>query len=71
MAELPLDPCFGRVLLKSADSDCNCLEDVLSIIAMLSVDSVFYTPHNKKKEAEQARKLFISLEVSFALESVS
>lgn len=62
MAELPVDPMFGKVLLKSKEFGCS--EEVLSIISMLSVeaDSIFFTPKGKKKEAAEARKKFLSLE---------
>lgn len=60
MAELPLDPTFAKILLMSKDHECS--EEILSIISMLSVevDSIFYTPKTKKKQALQTRKKFLS-----------
>lgn len=34
------------------------LRDMLSIVSMLSVESVFYTPRDKKLQAERARHRF-------------
>lgn len=39
LAKLPLDPSLGRVLAAAAES--GCLEDALTISAMLSAESVF------------------------------
>lgn len=35
-----------------------CLRDVLSIVSMLSVESVFYSPKDKRAEADKARLRF-------------
>jgi hypothetical protein len=34
------------------------LRDILSVVSMLSVESVFYTPRDKKLLAERARQRF-------------
>ena len=39
LAKLPLDPGLGRVLVSAAQS--GCLEEALSVCAMLSADSIF------------------------------
>ena len=39
LAKLPLDPSLGRILVAAAHS--GCLEEALSVCAMLSADSVF------------------------------
>lgn len=56
MAQLPLDPIYAKVVLQS--SAFKCTREVLSIIAMLSVDTVFYSPPNKRDQAGQAKKRF-------------
>lgn len=48
MACLPLDPIYSKALILS--SEFNCLEEMLITVAMLSVESIFYTPHDKKEE---------------------
>jgi ATP-dependent RNA helicase DHX8/PRP22 len=62
MSELPLEPAFSKVLLSS--KDFGCTEEILSIVAMLSIesDSIFFIPKSKKKQAEAAKKRFHSPE---------
>ncbi|KAL2905388.1 Pre-mRNA-splicing factor ATP-dependent RNA helicase DEAH10 [Bienertia sinuspersici] len=60
MARLPLDPIYSKALLLS--SQFNCLEEMLIAVALLSVESIFYTPREKQEEARTAIKRFSSLE---------
>ncbi|KAF5186164.1 Atp-dependent rna helicase protein [Thalictrum thalictroides] len=60
MARLPLDPIYAKSLILA--SEFNCLEEMLITVAMLSVDSIFYTPREKIKEARDATKSFASQE---------
>lgn len=57
MAEFPLDPQLCAALL--ASSLRGCTQEVLSIVAMLSVPSPFIRPHNERKEAEEAHNQFV------------
>lgn len=45
MAKFPLDPPLSRAILAARES--HCAEEVVSIVAMLSVDSVLFTPHDQ------------------------
>ena len=57
MAEFPTDPMLSKTLI--AAEKYQCTEEVVSIIAMLSVgNSVFYRPKDKIVHADQARKNF-------------
>ncbi|WRX14607.1 Helicase [Theobroma cacao] len=49
MARLPLDPIYSKALILA--SQFNCLEEMLIAVAMLSVESIFYEPREKKNEA--------------------
>ncbi|GFZ05008.1 RNA helicase family protein [Actinidia rufa] len=60
MARLPLDPTHSKALILA--SQFNCLEEMLIAVAMLSVESIFYTPREKLEEARTATKCFSSLE---------
>ncbi len=42
MAELPLEPLYSLLLLKSEELKCS--EEILTIISMLSVENVFFSP---------------------------
>ena len=48
MARLPLDPIYSIALILA--SLFNCLEEMLITVAMLSVESIFYTPREKLEE---------------------
>ncbi|KAH9519399.1 putative ATP-dependent RNA helicase dhx33 [Bulinus truncatus] len=60
MAAFPLDPRFSKVLLLAKDYDC--LEELLSIVAVLSVESVLVTVSNKRKECAAVHQKFMSSE---------
>ena len=48
MAELPLDPSFSFYLLLSLEENFNCCDVILSLIAILSVENMFYFNKNEK-----------------------
>lgn len=55
MAEFPVDPMLSKTLISA--EKFHCTEEVVSIIAMLSVgNSIFYRPKEKAVHADQARK---------------
>lgn len=58
MALFPLDPRFSKILLSS--KDYGCLEEVLSIVAVLSSENVLQTPVAKQEEVAQVRRKFTS-----------
>ncbi|CAI8614223.1 unnamed protein product [Vicia faba] len=60
MARLPLDPIYSKALILA--SEYNCLEEMLITVAMLSVESIFYTPRDKYEEVRMATKCFASPE---------
>ncbi|ONI31039.1 hypothetical protein PRUPE_1G288500 [Prunus persica] len=60
MACLPLDPIYSKALILA--SEFNCLEEMLITVAMLSVESIFYSPRDKKEESRTTKKSFASPE---------
>jgi len=60
MSAFPLDPKLAKVLL--ASKTYRCSEEVLSIVSLLSTDSVFLTPALKREEALASRVKFESSE---------
>jgi ATP-dependent RNA helicase DHX8/PRP22 len=56
MAEFPLEPQLGKMLLTSVDLGCS--DEVITIVAMLSVPNVFYRPRDKQALADQKRSRF-------------
>nr|XP_006641045.2 PREDICTED: putative ATP-dependent RNA helicase DHX33 [Lepisosteus oculatus] len=60
MASFPLEPRFAKTILLSADFSCT--EEVLTIVSLLSVDSVLYNPPARREEVYSRRRKFISSE---------
>ena len=48
MARLPLDPMYSKALIVS--SEFKCLEEMLIVVSMLSVESIFFFPREKLEE---------------------
>lgn len=56
MADFPMDPPLAKMLIASVQLDCS--EEILSIVAMLSVKSVFYRPKEKQGQADSKKAKF-------------
>ncbi|TQE09997.1 hypothetical protein C1H46_004419 [Malus baccata] len=56
MVELPLDPPLAKMLLMG--EKLGCLDEVLTIVSMLSVPSVFFRPKDRAEESDAAREKF-------------
>ena len=56
MAEFPLDPQLGKMLVTSPQFKCS--NEALSITAMLSVPNVFMRPRDVQKQADEAKARF-------------
>jgi HrpA-like RNA helicase len=59
MARFPLEPLYSWAVLTSAKM--GCLEEVITVVAMLSVEGVFYVP--KEKRSEVGREGLLDLDV--------
>ncbi|KYN05222.1 PREDICTED: putative ATP-dependent RNA helicase DHX33 [Cyphomyrmex costatus] len=60
MSLFPLDPRFTKVILASVEH--RCLEEALTVIALLSGESIFMDPPAKREQAYNARSRFASPE---------
>lgn len=56
MAEFPLDPPQCQMLIVS--SQMGCTAEILIIVSMLSVPSIFYRPKGREEEADGVREKF-------------
>ncbi|GLC45966.1 hypothetical protein PLESTB_001624100 [Pleodorina starrii] len=56
MAEFPLEPPMSKVLIASVDLGCS--EEILTILAMLSAQNIFYRPREKQAQADQRKAKF-------------
>ncbi|CAL1702815.1 unnamed protein product [Somion occarium] len=55
MAEFPLDPQMAKMLIVSPEFKCS--NEILTIVAMLSVPNVWLRPANMRKEADAAKQM--------------
>ena len=51
MSKFPLDPVFAKILL-SASNTFNCVGEVLTIVAVLSVLNIFLRPKESQNQAD-------------------
>lgn len=58
MTPFPMDPSLAKILITSCDPAYGCSEEVLTIVSMLSVPSVFYRPKERQEESDAAREKF-------------
>ena len=56
MAEFPLEPALSKMLIVS--NDLGCSEEILTIVAMLSVENPFYRPKDKAAQADMKKAKF-------------
>ena len=56
MAEFPLEPSLSKMLIVSTDLGCS--EEILTIVAMLSVENPFYRPKEKAAQADMKKAKF-------------
>lgn len=56
MVEFPLDPPLAKMLLVGEEMGCS--NEVLTIVSMLSVPSVFFRPPDRAEESDAAREKF-------------
>eukprot|EP01137_Pigoraptor_chileana_P012577 Opistho-2@65106 len=56
MAEFPLEPPLAKMLIQSVALGCS--EEALTLVAMLSVQNVFYRPKDKQAQADQKKAKF-------------
>lgn len=57
MVEFPLDPALSKMLLYAHEKE-RCSTEVLIVVSMLSVPSVFFRPRDREEESDAAREKF-------------
>lgn len=57
MTSYPMDPSLAKLVITSS-TIYRCSEEIVTIVAMLSVPSVFYRPKERLEEADAAREKF-------------
>jgi ATP-dependent RNA helicase DHX8/PRP22 len=60
MAEFPLEPQLSKMLIQA--SHLGCTDEILTIVSMLSVQSIFYRPKERATLADQKKAKFHQIE---------
>jgi len=56
MAEFPMEPTLSKMLLTAVDLRCS--DEIMTVVAMLSVQNVFYRPKDKQAMSDQKKARF-------------
>lgn len=56
MADFPLDPSLAKMLMYSVDLGCS--EEVVTIVAMITAQNVFFRPKDKQAQADAKKSKF-------------
>ena len=57
MAEFPLDPSLSKMIICA--SQYKCVDEIVTVVSMLSVPSVFFRPKDREEESDRAREKFL------------
>lgn len=58
MSEFPLEPSYAKVIYQS--QKLGCTREAIDIVSLLSVDSLFYAPVDKREQSNAAQQVFRS-----------
>ena len=56
MADFPMDPSLAKALIASVDKGCS--DEMVTIVAMLNLPTIFYRPKEKQTQADQKKAKF-------------
>ena len=56
MSEFPMEPELAKVLIAAVEM--GCADEMMSVVAMLSVQNVFHRPKDKQQQADQKKSKF-------------
>lgn len=56
MSQFPMDPSLSKLIIMSMEYGCT--EEMITIVAMLSVPTIFYRPRERQEESDAAREKF-------------
>ncbi|KAL9933708.1 hypothetical protein V8E36_007366 [Tilletia maclaganii] len=60
MSDFPMEPSLSKILIGSVEYGCSA--EVLTIVSMLSIPTVFYRPKERAEESDSAREKFFVAE---------
>ncbi|KAI0903063.1 P-loop containing nucleoside triphosphate hydrolase protein [Ustulina deusta] len=56
MADFPMEPALAKVLICSVDMGCS--DEIMTIVAMVNMPTIFYRPKEKQTQADQKKAKF-------------
>ncbi|KAI6779006.1 Pre-mRNA-splicing factor ATP-dependent RNA helicase-like protein [Emericellopsis cladophorae] len=56
MADFPMEPSLAKVVIAAVDHGCS--DEMLTVVAMLNLPTVFYRPKEKQSQADQKKSKF-------------
>ncbi|KAL6454619.1 prp16 Pre-mRNA-splicing factor ATP-dependent RNA helicase prp16 [Candida maltosa Xu316] len=59
MTQFPIEPTLSKLILLSTEPDFHCSEEIVTIVAMLSVPNIYHRPKERANEADMAREKFV------------
>lgn len=59
MSKFPMDPTLSKLILLSCRAEFHCSDEIITIVAMLSVPSVFYRPKERAEELDLMKERFV------------
>lgn len=59
LTEFPIEPTLSKAIILSSRPEFNCSEEIITIVAMLSVPPVYFRPKERAEEADAAREKFL------------
>lgn len=62
LSRFPLEPTLSKLILLGCNSKFHCSEEIIIIVSMLSIPSVFYRPKERAQEADAIREKFLITE---------
>ncbi|KAM9933810.1 hypothetical protein OXX80_006574 [Metschnikowia pulcherrima] len=62
MTSFPMEPTLAKLIILSCQPEFHCAAEIVTIVAMLSVPSVFYRPKERANEADSMRERFLVAE---------
>ncbi|KAG7663287.1 uncharacterized protein J8A68_003201 [[Candida] subhashii] len=59
MTKFPIEPTLSKLILLSTQAEFHCSDEIISIVAMLSVPNIYHRPKERAQEADMAREKFM------------
>lgn len=62
MSNFPMEPTLSKLIILSCKNEFHCSEEILTVVSMLSIPSVFFRPKERAQEADSIREKYVIAE---------